>query len=176
MFPVKKTRQLIFGHLSPRSESCQALLPNLISFFFKSDFLFCETWFPFLSNLISFFIKSDFLFVKSDFLSLHSIFSSVQCECWRATYIRCKTHTVPSKAWNRDWESTGVGLDFRLNPFCQEIFSWGQGCHKKRNAKSKIKMIFHSWPLVGFCKFVDIVRKIHCKSCKYGDRERVWIL
>ena len=40
MFPVKRTRQLIFGHLSPRSKSCRALLPNLISFFVKSDFLF----------------------------------------------------------------------------------------------------------------------------------------
>ena len=78
--------------------------------------------------------------MKSDFLSLHSIFSSVQCECWRATYIRCKTHTVPAKASNRDWDSIEVGLDFQMNLFKQVNFSWGQGVsHKKKGKSPRLK-------------------------------------
>ena len=89
----------------------------LLSPFAKPDFLFCQTW----------------LFLP---LSLHSIFSSVQCECWRATYIRCKTHTVPAKASNRDWDSIEVGLDFQMNLFKQVNFSWGQGVSQKKKGKS----------------------------------------
>ena len=35
--------------------------------FAKPDFLFCQTWFPFLLNLISFFVKPDFLFCQTWF-------------------------------------------------------------------------------------------------------------